>query len=153
MPPRLGARAAAMTGCGPLSAPRASRSGSRRARPGGKHRVVSAAPVHPPRRKDGRHAVFEPGAPPAISAPRRQYLAGPIARAADLTVFAAPCANSDRRFGKGRAAPGMTVRSVSPAPPAPGHAARTRPRPGPDAGSPGRTSPPVWRRSGVLPQA
>ncbi len=26
-------------------------------------------------------------------------------------------------------------------------------RPGPDAGSPGRTSPPVWRRSGVLPQA
>ncbi|RBO51847.1 glutamine synthetase [Rhodovulum sp. BSW8] len=77
-----------------------------------KDRVGSAAHVHQSLWKDGRNAFFEKGADHGMSGLMRQYVAGQIRYAADLTVFLAPYVNSYKRFVKGTFAPTKTVWSV-----------------------------------------
>lgn len=62
--------------------------------------------------KDGTPVFYDPGAPDTMSPLMRQYLAGLLAHAGDLTYFLAPYVNSYKRFADNTFAPTKAVWSV-----------------------------------------
>lgn len=76
-------------------------------------RVGSATHIHLSLQDDAGAPVFhDPDAPHGMSTVCRQFLAGQLEYAAELTVFLAPYVNSYKRFQAGSFAPTKTVWSV-----------------------------------------
>ena len=61
---------------------------------------------------DGQPAFLDPGAPYGMSATMRQYMAGQLAHAGEITAFLAPYVNSYKRFCVGMFAPTKAVWSA-----------------------------------------
>ncbi|CUH64595.1 putative glutamine synthetase 2 [Thalassovita gelatinovora] len=75
-------------------------------------RVGSSSHVHQSMWKDGTNAFFDPKAEHGMSDLMRNYVAGQIKYAPDITFFLAPYINSYKRFQKGSFAPTKSVWSV-----------------------------------------
>ncbi|MEP5760678.1 MAG: glutamine synthetase family protein [Litoreibacter sp.] len=74
--------------------------------------VGSATHVHQSLWKDGKPLFHDPKADHGMSELLRQYMAGLIKYAPDITYFLAPNINSYKRFAKGTFAPTKTVWSI-----------------------------------------
>ena len=75
-------------------------------------RVGSSSHIHQSLWKDGQSVFYDPEADHGMSAVMRQYMAGLIKYAPDVTYFLAPYINSYKRFQKGTFAPTGTVWSI-----------------------------------------
>ncbi len=75
-------------------------------------RVGSSSHVHQSMWKGGENVFYDPKGDHGMSDLMRQYMAGMIRYARDMTVFMAPYINSYKRFSKATFAPTKTVWSV-----------------------------------------
>ncbi|SFT55660.1 glutamine synthetase family protein [Sedimentitalea nanhaiensis] len=75
-------------------------------------RVGSSSHVHQSMWKGGENVFYDPKGDHGMSDLMRQYMAGMIRYAPDMTVFMAPYINSYKRFSKATFAPTKTVWSV-----------------------------------------
>jgi len=72
-------------------------------------RAGSSSHVHQSLWKDGKNAFHDPADTHGMSALMKQFLAGQLAHAAEITFFLAPCVNSYKRFVVGMFAPTKAV--------------------------------------------
>lgn len=72
-------------------------------------RAGSSSHVHQSLWKDGKNAFHDPADHHGMSALMKQFLAGQLAHAAEITFFLAPCVNSYKRFVVGMFAPTKAV--------------------------------------------
>ncbi|MFT4149186.1 MAG: glutamine synthetase family protein [Paracoccaceae bacterium] len=75
-------------------------------------RAGSAAHVHQSLWKDGKPAFYDHDDPHGMSATMKQFVAGQLAHAEEITVFLAPYVNSYKRFTIGMFAPTKAVWST-----------------------------------------
>ena len=73
------------------------------------NRVGSSSHIHQSLWKDGKPAFRDKADPHGMSALMKQYLAGQLAHAEEITAFLAPCVNSYKRFVVGMFAPTKAV--------------------------------------------